>query len=207
MRFAMGLAAIYQGITGFVQKRRELRRSLGSEPDESKPRLLMHDDAPPALSPSAPICEHLRAEHRRLERLSYRARTALSDSVTALDPNAPAELEKLHTGAVVHFAREEMVLFPQLRASLADVLPEMEKEHNAVVALDQQVQDLLRLPPETRGEDWLKQLCARGNDLLDAIQGHIQREEYRLLRPAEETLSPKDQQRLAAEMTALSTGD
>jgi hemerythrin-like domain-containing protein len=201
----MMLAAIFQGITNIIERRREFRRDLNSEPEPPASRLV-RDDAPPALNRAASICEHLRAEHRRLERLSYRARMALADSSVELDPNAPAELEKLHIAAAVHFAREEMVLFPQVRTSLADILPEMEKEHNAIVALDQQVQDLLRLPPETRGEDWLKELCALGNELLNAIQGHIQREEFRLLRPAEQTLPPEDQQRLAAEMNALPSG-
>jgi hemerythrin-like domain-containing protein len=214
VRFAMMLAAIYEWfmdkfmswfvekLVGWIDRRWQIREPPQDGPNRLAAGLDDPVDVQAALKQPAAACVCLRAEHRRLERHAYLIRMALSRSLTDLDPEAPAEFEKLHQLWTIHLGREEKVLYPRLQASLAGVLPELEEEHRGIVAAGRRVRDLLEVPPQARNEQWLGEFRDRASETLDAIQGHILKEEVHLLAPAEKDLPAEDQQHLAAEMYA-----
>ncbi len=152
------------------------------------------------MTAAASATELLRSDHRRIEdaldRLLLQAKHPHRDMARAI-AEITAELRNL---VAHHFAREEGVLYPRLRALWPDLLAQMDEQHAYTREIDDDLQELLSQlsgPPTDRQ---FTELVRFSIELHDAIQHHIVAEEDHLLRFADATLSPEEQRTLAAHM-------
>ncbi len=151
---------------------------------------------------AASATELLRNDHRRIEdvldRLLLQAKHPHCGVAHAI-AEITAELRILVTR---HFAREEGVLYPNLRAFWPDLLAQMDDQHAYTREIDTNLQELLTQltgPPTDRQ---FTELVRFSIELHDSIQHHIVAEEDHLLRLADVTLSVEQQRTLASHMEA-----
>jgi len=179
-------------------------------------------------------------EHRLIEASVAETIARLTQSVAAPEDGALLDgaLEQLwllqlllERDVGLHIAKEEVVLFPTLRAEVARLAPLIEHmvdEHDEIKArrallgrtlttLDDDHEELRRLRDQLRAEIWSARaspLDASGKMtmLLEMVtqldwvfQGHFTGEEDGLFLPAEELLAPEVFARMAVEMARLET--
>lgn len=151
----------------------------------------------------APACDHLRADHRRMETYIDRLLAALRRVRPESVPDVQAAVQDIRRLSAIHFEKEEVIFYPSLRPALPDLLAQMDRQHEEVREVEQYVGELLSDPPPTPGSGWLNELRSFGTELHDLIQHHIVEEEDQLFRLAESLLTTEDQERLAVEMTKV----
>ena len=135
----------------------------------------------------------------QIDRLLNALRRIGPDSV----PEVQAVVEEILYLSSVHFEKEEVIFYPSLRLAFPDLLAQLDRQHEEVREVEQNVADLLSDPPQIPDSRWLNELRLFGTELHDLIQHHIVEEEDQLFRLAEGRLSREDQERLALQMEAL----
>lgn len=142
----------------------------------------------------------LRADHRRIETHLDLLLEALRHLTPGDIPSVRAHFEEIRRLARPHFAREENVFYPRLRALNAALLSRMDDQHEDTRLKEQYLEELLASLPEAPGERDLVELYRLGVEFHDAVQTHIVDEEDNLLRFADDALSEEEQQGLAGRM-------
>jgi hypothetical protein len=141
-------------------------------------------------------CDHLRSDHRRMEKHLDRLLEALLHMSPALVSDVRATMAELQRLEVLHFEKEESLFYPSLRPAFPDLLAQMDLQHEDIREVEQHVAELLSNPPGLPELRWLEELRRSGIELHDRIQHHIVDEEDQLLRLADGHLTVEDQQKL-----------
>ncbi len=148
-------------------------------------------------------CEQLRAEHRLIENEIDRLERAVKNGSPDLATEVRRSLAGIQCLSQVHFDKEEKVLYPYLRATLPQLIAELDEQHGYTREVEAHLADLLRQvsgTPDARQSDELVRFAL---ELTDVIQHHIVEEEDQLLRLANERLTPEEQRDLAEQMRRL----
>ncbi|MCL5745753.1 MAG: hemerythrin domain-containing protein [Acidobacteria bacterium] len=152
---------------------------------------------------SAPACEHLRKDHRVIEEWLDILLAALLRLTPELIPEIKATVRALQGLAAIHFEKEETIFYPKLRPLLSDLLDRMDVQHEEVREVERYLAELLVESPQTPDSRWMSELRSLGIEFHDRIQHHIVDEEDHLLRLAEDRFTAKEQESLAAAMSAV----
>ena len=156
----------------------------------------------PQVAP-APACDHLRADHRQIETYIDRLLAAVRRAGPESVPEVQAAVGDIRRLSSIHFEKEEAVFYPSLRPAFPDLLAQMDRQHEEIREVEQQIGELLSDPPPVPESRWLNEFRMFGTELHDLIQHHIVEEEDQLFRLAESRLTTEDQERLAVEMTKI----
>jgi hemerythrin-like domain-containing protein len=153
--------------------------------------------------PPASACDCLLTDHRQMEIYIDRLFAALRRAGPESVPEVQAAVRDIRRLSSIHFEKEEVIFYPSLRPAFADLLAQMDQQHEDVREVEQHIGELLSDPPPTLEFRWLNEVRLFGTPLHDLIQHHIVEEEDQLFRLAESRLTAEDQERLAVEMTKL----
>ena len=153
--------------------------------------------------PPVSACDYLRTDHRQMETQIDRLLNALRRIGPESVPEVQVAVQEIRYLSSIHFEKEEVIFYPSLRLAFPDLLAQLDRQHEEVRELEQNVADLLSDSPQIPDSRWLNELRLLGTELHDLIQHHIVEEEDQLFRLAEDRLSREDQERLALQLEAL----
>lgn len=154
-----------------------------------------------------PACDHLREDHREIEKHLDVLLAALLRLTPELIAEIQATVRKLRDLAAIHFEKEEKIFYPKLRPLASDLLDSLDRQHEEVRELERYLVELLAEPPQAPEARWLNELRSFGIEYHDRIQHHIVDEEDQLFRLARKVLSGPDQENLAKAMDEIRSRD
>ena len=141
-------------------------------------------------------CDHLRNDHRQMEKHLDRLLEALLRMSPAMVSEVRATMAELQRLEVLHFEKEESLFYPSLRPAFPDLLAQMDLQHEDIREVEQHVAEMLAAPAERPEPRWLEEVRRSGIELHDRIQHHIIDEEDQLFRIADGHLAVEEQDKL-----------
>lgn len=148
----------------------------------------------------------LRADHRQIEMRLDRLLMTVKHRGERLVSEVRDVFAEIRQLMEVHVRKEEMVVYPFLRAKFPEVLGEMGEQHQYVAEVIAGMDELTGMDGMSLTERQCEELIRLSKELFDVIQHHIVDEEDQLLRLADLHLSVLEQDCLVARMENLEVG-
>lgn len=145
----------------------------------------------------------LRQEHRQIEAHLDGLRDALVNLPAPQVAEVRHHFQAIRTLAALHFRKEEEIFYPCVRGLDANLLAEMDEQHEEARQAERDLEALLAGLSDAPDERELTELHRLGLMFDDVVQTHILAEEDRLLPWADRSLSAEEQQALAIRMDRL----